>query len=189
MTITLAAVYAPIGLLTGITGVMFREFAFSLAGSVMISGVVALTLSPVMSSVLLTRDMDAGKFPHLVEMVYDRVTQAYGRVLDRVLDYRPAVMLFGAVILGSIFFLYSGSRSELAPPRTRAICSARSKGRNMPIWTMSTPMDGSSTIRSPKSPSLSASSISTASAARKTLASSCSTSNPGPNVAVLRPRS
>ena len=128
MTITLAAVYAPIGLLTGITGVMFREFAFSLAGSVMISGVVALTLSPVMSSVLLTRDMDTGRFPHLVEGVYDRITQRYGRMLDRVLDYRPAVILFGAVVLGSIFFLYSGSRSELAPTEDQGYLFGPLKG-------------------------------------------------------------
>jgi multidrug efflux pump len=128
MTITLAAVYAPIGLLTGITGVMFREFAFSLAGSVIISGVVALTLSPVMSSALLTRDMDEGKFPHLVETLYDRFTDAYGRVLDRVLDYRPAVMLFSAVVLGSIFFLYTGSRSELAPPEDQGYLFGPLKG-------------------------------------------------------------
>ncbi len=128
MTITLAAVYAPIGLLTGITGVMFREFAFTLAGSVLISGIVALTLSPVMSSVLLTRDMDEGKFPHFVEMMYDRFTNAYGRVLDRVLDYRPAVMLFGAVVLGSIFFLYTGSRSELAPPEDQGYLFGPLKG-------------------------------------------------------------
>ncbi len=67
MTITLSAVYAPIGLLSGVTGTLFREFAFSLAGAVIISGIVALTLSPMLSSVLLTREMSGGGFARFVE--------------------------------------------------------------------------------------------------------------------------
>ena len=115
MTITLAAVYAPIGLLSGVTGTLFKEFAFSLAGAVIISGIVALTLSPMLSSVLLTRNMEERGFPRLVERAYDRITAAYARRLRTVLDYSPSALLFGAVVLGSVYFLYSGAKSELAP--------------------------------------------------------------------------
>jgi multidrug efflux pump len=128
MTITLAAVYAPIGLLSGVTGVMFREFAFTLAGSVLISGVIALTLSPVMAAAMLTRDMSDKTFARTVEHLYDRFTDAYGRRLDRFLDYRPAVLLFAAVVLGSIFFLYAGSRSELAPTEDQGYLYGPLKG-------------------------------------------------------------
>ena len=115
MTITLAAVYAPIGLLTGVTGTLFKEFAFSLAGAVIISGVVALTLSPILTSVLLTKNMDDTGFARIVERTYNRITAAYGRRLSTVLDYRPAALLFGAVVLVSTYFLYTGSKAELAP--------------------------------------------------------------------------
>jgi multidrug efflux pump len=128
MTLTLAAVYAPIGLLSGVTGVMFREFAFSLAGSVIISGVIALTLSPVMASGLLTRNMSDGRFAQIVEHLYERLTLAYARRLDIVLQYRPAVVLFAVVILGSVFFLYTGSRSELAPPEDQGYLFGPLKG-------------------------------------------------------------
>ena len=67
MTITLAAVYAPIGLLSGLTGTLFREFAFTLAGAVIISGIIAVTLSPMMCSVLLTREMSEGWFARRVD--------------------------------------------------------------------------------------------------------------------------
>jgi multidrug efflux pump len=128
MTITLAAVYAPIGLLSGVTGVMFREFAFTLAGSVIISGVIALTLSPVMASAMLRPGDEDGKFARMVEHLYDRFTDGYARLLDRMLDFRPAVLLFGAVVLGSVFFLYTGSRSELAPPEDQGYLFGPLKG-------------------------------------------------------------
>ena len=88
MTITLAAVYAPIGFLGGLTGSLFREFAFTLAGSVIVSGVIALTLSPMMCSVLL-KSADEGRFARLVNRVFGAMTRWYGRQLDRSLDYRP----------------------------------------------------------------------------------------------------
>ena len=88
MTITLAAVYAPIGFLGGLTGALFREFAFTLAGSVIVSGVIALTLSPMMCSVLLKQE-EPGWFAKKVDRVFGAVTRWYGRQLDRSLDYRP----------------------------------------------------------------------------------------------------
>src|SRR5262249_33761336 len=126
MTITLAAVYAPIGFLGGLTGVLFREFAFTLAGSVLISGIVALTLSPMMASLMLTRE--EGRFEHWVEHAYSRFTEIYGRLLQASLNYRSATLLFAAVVLGSIFFLYTDSRTELAPPEDQGFLFGMVKG-------------------------------------------------------------
>jgi len=116
MTITLAAVYAPIGLLTGLTGALFREFAFTLAGAVVISGIVALTLSPMMCSVFLTREMSEGRFARIIDRGFSRLAAAYGRRLNATLDYRPVTALFAVVVLASIPFLYLHTKSELAPP-------------------------------------------------------------------------
>src|SRR5438552_1954026 len=101
MTITLAAVYAPIGFLGGLTGSLFREFAFTLAGSVIVSGVIALTLSPMMCSVLL-KSADEGRFARLVNRVFGAMTRWYGRQLDRSLDYRPVTGLFALTMLGLV---------------------------------------------------------------------------------------
>src|ERR1044071_9312049 len=81
MTITLAAVYAPIGFLSGLTGTLFREFAFTLAGTVIISGVVALTLSPMMCSMLLNHEMSTGWFPRMIDRSFTAVTNVYSRML------------------------------------------------------------------------------------------------------------
>jgi multidrug efflux pump len=115
MTITLAAVYAPIGLLSGLTGALFREFAFTLAGAVVISGVVALVLSPMMASAMLTAEMSEGRFAGWVDRVYERFTGWYGRRLASAMHHRGATLLFGAVVLCSLWFLYAGAKTELAP--------------------------------------------------------------------------
>jgi len=97
MTITLAAVYVPIGLQGGLTGSLFREFALTLAGAVCISGIVALTLSPMICSKLLHRgDADKG-FSGVINRNFDRFRNAYGRLLDRTLQVRPAVLWSGSV--------------------------------------------------------------------------------------------
>lgn len=122
MTITLAAVYAPIGFLGGLTGALFREFAFTLAGSVIISGVVALTLSPMMCSVLLKGGhQNQGRFAKLVDRVFTRVTDWYGRKLERSLDYRPITGLFAVVILFLVGFMYMNTNKELAPEEDQGI--------------------------------------------------------------------
>src|SRR5207244_3660268 len=82
MTLTLAAVYTPIGFMGGLTGSLFREFAFTLAGAVFVSGVVALTLSPMMASFLLTRAMLEGRFVQRVEHGFLRLTRMYARQLQ-----------------------------------------------------------------------------------------------------------
>jgi multidrug efflux pump len=127
MTITLAAVYAPIGFQTGLTGVLFREFAFTLAGAVIISGVIALTLSPMMCSMLLTRTMHEGRFAKLVDGVFARVTAAYSRRLHASLDYRPVTALFAAGVLASVFFLYTHSFAELAPAEDQGVLFSQTK--------------------------------------------------------------
>src|SRR5438105_6422437 len=123
MTITLAAVYAPIGFLGGLTGSLFREFAFTLAGSVIVSGVIALTLSPMMCSVLL-KSADEGRFSRLVNRVFGAVTRWYGRKLDRSLDYKPITLMFAVTILGLVGFLYMHTSKELAPEEDQGIVFA-----------------------------------------------------------------
>jgi multidrug efflux pump len=126
MTITLAAVYAPIGFLGGVTGALFKEFAFTLAGSVIVSGVIALTLSPMMCSVLLTH-VEQGRFARIVDRVFSATTRWYGRQLDRSLDYRPITMLFAATILGLVAFMYVNTSKELAPEEDQGILFAVTK--------------------------------------------------------------
>jgi multidrug efflux pump len=128
MTITLAAVYAPIGFLSGLTGTLFREFAFTLAGTVIISGIVALTLSPMMCSMLLNHEMSTGWFPSLVDRTFAAVTRGYAAMLRASLNYRPAVVLFGAVILTLLVFLFLHTRSELAPDEDQGVIFALGKG-------------------------------------------------------------
>jgi multidrug efflux pump len=128
MTITLAAVYAPIGFLAGLTGALFREFAFTLAGAVVISGIVAITLSPMMCSMLLTREISQGWFARRVDRFFSAVTRWYGRRLISSLDYRPVTILFAVAILGSLAFLYTHSKAELAPPEDQGVIFAVGKG-------------------------------------------------------------
>lgn len=115
MTITLAAVYAPIGLMGGLTGALFREFAFTLAGSVIVSGVIALTLSPMMSGILLKSKMGEGRLSRAVEQSMLRTTKYYVRLLDRTLASRAAVLIVGVTVLAMTGVLFAGSKSELAP--------------------------------------------------------------------------
>src|SRR6202041_1776897 len=98
MTITLAAVYAPVGIQGGLTGALFREFAFTLTGAVIVSGVVALTLSPMMGSKLLRAgDTDRG-FAGVVNRRFESVRTLYTRLLTGTLNYRPVVLTVWAVV-------------------------------------------------------------------------------------------
>lgn len=128
MTITLAAVYAPIGFMGGLTGTLFREFAFTLAGAVLISGFTAITLSPVMCSLFLKHGMNETGFARRVETFFSRIENAYGRRLHATLDYRPVTALFAAVVLASLWFLYSGAQKELAPEEDVGVVITASKG-------------------------------------------------------------
>ena len=121
MTITLAAVYAPIGMMGGLTGALFKEFAFTLAGSVIVSGVIALTLSPVMSSMLLSSRQGEGRLAKLVEHYMEGLSAFYGRLLAHTLAARGAVLLVGVVVLAAIVVLFIGIRRELAPTEDQGV--------------------------------------------------------------------
>jgi multidrug efflux pump len=127
MTLTLAAVYAPIGFLGGVTGALFREFAFTLAGAVIISGIVAVTLSPMMCSLLLSREMLGGRFVRVIDRSFRRLADWYGRRLERSLDYRPVTALFALAVFVSIVFMYTNTKSELAPPEDQGVLFAVTK--------------------------------------------------------------
>jgi multidrug efflux pump len=121
MTITLAAVYAPIGIQGGLTGALFREFAFTLAGAVIVSGVVALTLSPMMGSKLLRAgDTDRG-FSGVVNRRFESVRSLYVRLLTGTLNYRPVVLTVWVVVAALMIPLYMFSQRELAPSEDQGV--------------------------------------------------------------------
>ncbi len=115
MTITLAAVYLPVGFQGGLTGALFREFAFTLAGAVFISGIVALTLSPMMSSRLLRAEAKPRWLPRQIHRTFEAVRARYERLLDRTLRARPRVYTVWLALSLVVFPLYSFSPTELAP--------------------------------------------------------------------------
>ncbi len=121
MTITLAAVYTPVAIQGGLTGALFREFAFTLAGAVIVSGVVALTLSPMMGSRLLRAGHTERGFAGWVNRRFEALRAAYTRALSATLRYRPVVLAFGAtvVVLTVPFFLFS--QQELAPKEDQGV--------------------------------------------------------------------
>jgi len=115
MTITLAAVYAPIGMMGGVTGALFKEFAFTLACSVIVSGVVALTLSPMMSSYMLDAKMSEGRLAQIIDRTMTGLANRYGKLLSYVLHARAAVLFVCVAILAGIVVLFMGVNHELAP--------------------------------------------------------------------------
>jgi multidrug efflux pump len=121
MTITLAAVYLPIGLQGGLTGSLFREFAFTLAGAVTISGIVALTLSPVMSATLLKPSSEEHGLAGRITRDFKRLRNAYGRWLDVTLNSRPAVYTVWIVISLLTIPMFSMSAKELAPSEDQGV--------------------------------------------------------------------
>jgi multidrug efflux pump len=121
MTTTLVAVYAPIGFMGGLVGTLFTEFAFSLAGAVLISGVVALTLSPMLSSRVLRPAEGEGRFERGVEHFFTALAEGYRRLLHGALDYLPVTLVFAVVVLTSIYFMFITSKNELAPTEDQSI--------------------------------------------------------------------
>ncbi|MCI5065411.1 efflux RND transporter permease subunit [bacterium] len=124
MTITLAAVYTPIGLQGGLTGTLFREFAFTLAGAVLVSGIVALTLSPVMSALLLTQETKPNRLQRFIEEKFERLRQRYTSTLHGVLQNQKAVLTFAFLLALSVIPLYLFSTKELAPREDQGIIFA-----------------------------------------------------------------
>ena len=121
MTITLAAVYAPIGFLEGLTGALFKEFALTLAGAVIISGIVALTLSPMMCAKLLRHEENPSGLAHRLDQIFDRLKQRYQAALHGTLNTRPVVIVFALIVMALIPALLKFSKSELAPEEDQGI--------------------------------------------------------------------
>jgi multidrug efflux pump len=115
MTLTLAAVYAPIGFQSGVTGALFREFAFTLAGAVVLSGVVALTLSPMMCSRILEPAGKVGKFEERLNHIFEGLKARYEKLLHNVLNWRPVTAMVAILVMLLCFGLYALSQHELAP--------------------------------------------------------------------------
>jgi multidrug efflux pump len=131
MTIVLIAVYVPIGFMSGLTGALFTEFAFTLVGAVTMSAVIALTLSPMMASRMLRPPKTVGGNwqDHLVlwlDKQFMRLHNSYERKLDGVLNHVPVIVVFAIVMLGGIYFLYTTAMTELAPQEDQGVLIAAS---------------------------------------------------------------
>jgi multidrug efflux pump len=128
MTTTLLAVYAPIGFMGGLTGALFIEFAFTLTGAVLISGVIALTLSPMLSSRVLREHGKEGRFEQKVEQAFNWLSDAYRRTLHKALNRVSLMAILGVVILCSNYLMYMNSKNELAPDEDQGILFFSSTG-------------------------------------------------------------
>jgi multidrug efflux pump len=129
MTIVLISVYVPIGFQGGLTGALFTEFAFTLVGTVTVSAIVALTLSPMMCSRLLrphqAQDINLeSRVVHFIDANFEKVRRFYARSLHGSLNYLPVTAVFALIVLGSIYFLYAAAKHELAPQEDQGIIIA-----------------------------------------------------------------
>jgi multidrug efflux pump len=121
MTVVLIAVYVPIGFQGGLTGALFTEFAFTLAGAVAVSGVVALTLSPMMCSRFFRPSQDEGKFVKAIDKVFDRVHTGYLRVLHSLLNTWLVLIVMSVLLILCLGLMFKMSQSELAPEEDQGI--------------------------------------------------------------------
>ena len=121
MTITLAAVYTPVAIQGGLTGTLFREFAFTLAGAVLVSGFVALTLSPMMGSKLLRKGDTERGFAGMINRHFEVVRRTYTRLLEGTLAVRPVVLTVWAIAVVLLVPLYMFSQQELAPTEDQSV--------------------------------------------------------------------
>jgi multidrug efflux pump len=114
MTMTLAAVFAPLAFTGGLTGALFREFAVTLAGSVVLSGIIAITITPMMSARLL-KSGSPGRFQRIVDGTFARVERVYERAVTGSLNYRPLTLIIVLALVGVTGFMFTKTSSELAP--------------------------------------------------------------------------
>lgn len=121
MTITLAAVYVPIGFMTGLTGSLFKEFAFTLAGAVIISGIIALTLSPMMCSKLLSSTNNEDSFAAKIDRFFNKCKLLYERILNNLMKGRAIVVGFAFIVLLSCSFMFVFPKTELAPTEDQGV--------------------------------------------------------------------
>jgi multidrug efflux pump len=130
MSVVLIAVYIPIGFMGGLTGALFTEFAYTLAGAVAISAIIALTLSPMMSARFLRPKAARKKagFEDRVNRQFARLRDSYGNALVGALKYLPVIVVFAAIILVSNYFLFTTSRHELAPQEDQGVIISSLQG-------------------------------------------------------------
>lgn len=121
MTLTLAAVYAPLAFTPGRTGRLFAEFALALAGAVLVSGFVALTLSPMMCSKLLKHNANPSRFDRTMERALNGLTFGYGRALRLALRWRWVLVLVMACSAAGSYWLFQSAQKELAPMEDRGV--------------------------------------------------------------------
>jgi multidrug efflux pump len=131
MTVVLVAVYVPVAFQGGLTGALFTEFAFTLVGAVTISAIVALTLSPMMSSRLLKAHGESSggwtdRFTARIDHSFESLQRRYRKRLHNSLNYLPVTVVFTLLMLSSIYFLYDGAKSELAPQEDQGVIIASS---------------------------------------------------------------
>lgn len=115
MTLTLAAVYAPIGFMEGLTGALFKEFAFTLASAVIVSGIIALTLSPMMCSRLLSAEEQNSRLVHTIDAFFGKLKNKYHAMLHQVLDTRYIIAALAVIVLCMLPYLYATTKTETAP--------------------------------------------------------------------------
>ena len=121
MTVVLVAVYVPIGFQGGLTGALFTEFAFTLAGSVAVSGVVALTLSPMMCSRFFSADQNEGRFVKFIDHTFERVRSTYLRILHSLLNTWQVLIVMSLILIVCLGLMFKMSQSELAPEEDQGI--------------------------------------------------------------------
>ena len=128
MTVVLIAVYIPIGFQGGLTGALFTEFAFTLASAVAVSGLIALTLSPMMCSRIFTEEQESSPFVQKIDRIFDRVHHSYQNTLRELLNTWQVIIVMGVILLGGVTYLYATSRSELAPTEDQGIVLMQASG-------------------------------------------------------------
>jgi multidrug efflux pump len=121
ITIVLIAVYVPIGFQGGLTGALFSEFAFTVAGAVAVSGIVALTLSPMMTSRIFRAGQEESRFVHFLDRQFARLQHGYGRMLHSMLETWIVIVVMGGLLLGGTVYLFLTSKSELAPQEDQGL--------------------------------------------------------------------
>ena len=128
MTVVLIAVYIPIGFQGGLTGALFTEFAFTLASAVAVSGLIALTLSPMMCSRIFTEAQEASPFVQKIDRIFDKVHHSYQSTLRNLLSTWQVIIVMGAILLGGVAYLYATARAELAPTEDQGIVLMQASG-------------------------------------------------------------
>jgi len=128
MTVVLIAVYIPIGFQGGLTGALFTEFAFTLASAVAVSGLIALTLSPMMCSRIFTQEQEASAFVQKIDHIFEKLHHSYQTTLRDLLSTWQVIIVMGAILLFGVAYLYATSRAELAPTEDQGIVLMQASG-------------------------------------------------------------